>query len=78
MAKKPNAKNLNDLFANGENFTLTDAQYEKKTGAPLPKGKYYLINNSALAKKAKENGYTIEVIEKTVILTKNKERLKNG
>ena len=33
MAKKPNTKNLNDLFAKGENFTLTDAQYEKKTGA---------------------------------------------
>ena len=71
MSNKPKLKNLNDLFAKGENFTLTDAQYERKTGAPLPKEKSYIINRAALSKLAKENGYTIQVIEKAVVLTKN-------
>lgn len=70
MAKKPNLKNLESLFKTSSEFSLTDAQYEKKTGASLPKNTSYLKNNSALAKKAKEYGYTIEVIEKKVLLKK--------
>ena len=52
MGKKPNLNNLKDLFAQGKEFTLTDAQYEKKTGAMLPKDINYLRNRSALAKKS--------------------------
>ena len=72
MSKKPQLEKLDSLFAKGNNFSLTDAQYEKKTGTQLPKDKYYLLNKSALAKKAEKEGYTIELIEKKVILKKNK------
>ena len=67
MAKKPKLEALDGLFRSGKNFELTDAQYERKTGAMLPKGKSYLLNQSALARKAAKNGYSISVIEKTVI-----------
>ena len=68
MAKKPNFSELKKLFEANKDFELTDAQYEKKTGAPLPKNKYYTITNSALAKLAKIHGYSIEFVEKRVIL----------
>lgn len=70
MSKKPNLKALESLFKNGESFELTDAQYEKKTGAPLPKSKQYIIKESALAKEASKYGYFLEVIEKKVLLKK--------
>ena len=67
---------LDNLFANGKDFELTDAQYEEKIGKSLPKDKSYLKNGSALARKAKENGFSIElvidepVIRRTVIFKK--------
>ena len=70
MSKKPNLKSLVNLFESGEDFELTDAQYEKKTGAPLPKGTYYILNKSASAKEAQKYGYELELIEKKVILKK--------
>lgn len=72
MGKKPKINNLKMLFEKEEDFSLTDAQYEKETGATLPKSIYYLKTNSALAKKAKEYGYYLEVIEKTVLLKKKR------
>ena len=41
MAKKPNLKNLESLFKTNDEFSLTDAQYEKKMGATLPKNTSY-------------------------------------
>ena len=70
MSKKPKLENLENLFNSGLCFELTDTQYEKKTGVPLPKQPYYLVKKSALAKKAKENGYQLKLIEKRVIFTK--------
>lgn len=70
MAKHPKLENLDVLFDSGKDFELTDEQYEKETGAPLPKKTYYLITGSALAKKAKDKGYQLDLIEKRVILTK--------
>ena len=70
MSKKPNLTSLGNLFESGKDFELTDAQYEKKTGAPLPKHKYYILNQSALAKEAQKYGYELELIEKKVILKK--------
>lgn len=67
---RPKLDALNGLFGSGKDFELTDEQYEKKTGAPLPKSSYYLLNGSALARRAKENGYRLELIKKRVILTK--------
>ena len=66
MAKHPKLENLDKLFSKGEDFALTDAQYERKTGVMLPKDKNYLLNKSALAKKAKQAGYSMEVTERRV------------
>lgn len=70
MAKKPDLAELKNLFRLNKDFELTDAQYERKTGAPLPKDKYYIKNKSVLSKIAKEYNYNIEVVEKRVIFRK--------
>lgn len=71
MGKKPKLEELNYLFDKGEDFELTDTQYEIKTGVALPKEVWYLENRSALAKRAKEKNYTLEIInKKTVVLRK--------
>lgn len=56
MAKHPKLEALDMLFDSGKNFELTDEQYEKRTGVMLPKRAYYLMNGSALARRAKEKG----------------------
>lgn len=56
------------LFESKSEFSITEKQYFKDTGRGLPKDTYYLKNSSALAKKAKEFGYLIEVKERTIIL----------
>ena len=76
MGKNPNFTALDDLFDRETDFQLTGALYEELTGASLPKGKSYLKNDSALAKRAKEKGFLIvkveenPVIERTVFLEK--------
>ena len=76
MGKHPNLDELDYLFEKGVSFQLSGKLYEEKTGIQLPKGKHYIINNSALARKAKEKGFIIEdvqekpIIEKTVFLKK--------
>ena len=47
---KPNLAEIEKMLKEGKQFSLTDAQYTKKAGRPLPKGKSYLVNRSALAK----------------------------
>lgn len=68
MGKRPNLDALNDLFKKGQDFQLSDRRYEEITGASLPKGKYYLLSNSALAKKAKDKGYEITAIEEKPVI----------
>lgn len=58
------------LLGQGNCITLTDAQYEAKTGIPLPKDKHYLKEKSALARLCRKHGYSIEVQEKRVFLRK--------
>ncbi len=72
MGKHPKLENLDRDFIKGKDFSLTDVQYEKKVGIPLPKGIDYLLNRSALARKCREMGYTMTVQEKTVIFRKEK------
>lgn len=68
MARSLDLSPLDDLFAKGEDFDLTDAQYEGKIGKPLPKDKDYIKRRSPLARKAKENGFVIaSVVDKPVI-----------
>lgn len=68
---------LDDLFAKGKDFQLTDTQYEEKVKKPLPKDNRYIRKNSPLARMASEHGFTItEVLEqplitRTVIFKKN-------
>ena len=70
MSKKPNLDKLNILFQRGEPFRLTEAQYEAKTGARLPKNSHYLLNDSALAKRCKEKGFKLRLQEKVVFMEK--------
>ncbi len=76
MAKHPKLNALDYLFDAGKDFELTDEQYEKKTGVVLPKRTKYIINDSALAKRARIKGYRIEVVEKKVKLIKQEESSK--
>lgn len=68
MGRHPNLKALTSLFESGKNFELTDAQYEKKTGVPLPKDKNYIIKKSALSREADKYGFCLEVVEKKVLI----------
>ncbi len=72
MSRNPDLTKLDALFSKGNPFCLTDAQYEAKTGVMLPKGKYYLLNNSALAKLCKKKGYELKLQEKTVYFERKK------
>lgn len=70
MRKKPNFTNLISLLEANEDFSITEKQYLKSTGADMPKGTYYLKNNSAFSKLAEQYGYTIEINERTISLKK--------
>lgn len=70
MARNPDLTKLNKLFEAGKDFELSDAEYEKLTKKRLPKDKYYLQNRSALSRKCAELGYSLEVIEKRVLIRK--------
>ena len=59
---KLNFEKIIPLFESNQEFSLTESQYEKSVGKPLPK------NDSALAKEAKKRGYYIEIKERTVCL----------
>ncbi|MBQ7485499.1 MAG: hypothetical protein IJT78_02610 [Oscillospiraceae bacterium] len=67
MGKALDLSALDDLFCQRKTFKLTDEQYKKKTGKSLPTNMQYLKFSSPLARKAKENGYRIEVEENAVI-----------
>ncbi len=76
MGKNPDLDKLDDLFEQGKDFQLTGKLYEERTGVSLPKTKNYIINDSALARKAAEHGYKIvdvreePIIVRTVFLKK--------
>lgn len=84
MGKSPNLDALDDLFEQACDFQLTDTLYEERTGTSLPKGKSYLKNTSALAKRAKERGFIITdiqekpIIERTVFLKKKQKSCERG
>ena len=69
MAKALDLSPLDDLFAKGEDFELTDVQYEEKIKKSLPKDAGYIKRKSPLARKAQENGFIISaVIDKPIIM----------
>lgn len=55
----------------GEEFSITRQEYIKLTGADIPQNKNYTEKNSAVAKRARERGYWIEVIPEKLIFHKN-------
>lgn len=67
MGKELNFGKLNALFESGKEFELSDVEYCKQVGKPLPKGKSYLINKSPLAREARKHGYSLQINEAAVI-----------
>ena len=69
MGKHPDLDKLDDLFAKGQDFQLSNKTYEERTGIALPKEKSYIMNRSALMRKANEHGYEItDVHEEPIIV----------
>lgn len=56
----PNLGKIIKTMEKGKDFELTDGQYKNKTGLDIPKGKSYVEKRSAIARKAKEYGFSIE------------------
>lgn len=67
---RPNFTKIVKQLETGEPFSLTAKQYQNKTGASIPKETYYLLNNSAIARKAKEYGYKLAVQERILLFEK--------
>ncbi len=66
----PNLEKIIELLESGEQFSLTESQYQKNTGLNIPKNNTYLVKNSAVARKAKEYGYKLVVQERTILFEK--------
>lgn len=62
---------LESILNSSIDFSLTEKQYEKLTGRPMPKDTGYLIQRSALARFAKSRGVRVQVREKTITFVKN-------
>lgn len=70
MKNHPRFDSIVPLLKSNESFSLTEKEYEKKTGCALPKSNYYLKKGSALSKLASEYGFEVTVLERTVSITK--------
>lgn len=70
MGKHPKFDSIVPLLRSNESFSLTEKEYEKKTGCAMPKSNYYLKNGSAFSKLATEYGFEVTVQERTVSITK--------
>ena len=76
MGRKLNLDALDDLFEQGKDFRLSDKEYAKRVGYPLPQRKDYIKNRSPFTTRAREKGFVIvdieeqPIIERTVILKK--------
>ena len=66
MAKNPNLDSISKRMEKGESFTFTRAQYIRETGADIPQNKSYTEKRSAVARKAREKGYKVEVIPEII------------
>ncbi|MDE6774709.1 MAG: hypothetical protein K2J37_00140 [Ruminococcus sp.] len=66
----PKLEEVIKLLESGEQFSLTDSQYKKKTGLNIPKNNTYLVKKSAVARKAKEYGYKLVLQERTILFEK--------
>ena len=64
---RPDLSKVIKMLEAGEDFSLTDKQYLKKTGLSIPKNPSYLISESAVAKEARKNGFSVTLQERTII-----------
>ncbi|MBR1624334.1 MAG: hypothetical protein IJ676_01185 [Clostridia bacterium] len=71
MPKRPDMSRIEKLFLAGNSFYLSRQQYISYTGADIPQNKSYTQAKSAIAKKAQEYGYSIEVIPEKLVFRKN-------
>ncbi len=69
---RPDLSKVIKMLEAGEDFSLTDKQYLKKTGLSIPKNPRYLISESAVAKEARKNGFSVTLQERTIMFKKNK------
>ena len=61
-AKPGNLEVLDKYFASGKDFELTQEELEKETGGKISQDLNYLKKKSALSKKAKKSGFSVDVI----------------
>jgi hypothetical protein len=66
MSRKMELNELNDLFNSGEGFELTDIEYQRRVGKPLPKDDNYIKRRSPISRKAKTNGFEVQVEERAI------------
>lgn len=66
----PKLGKIIELLETGEPFTLTNSQYKAKTGLDIPKSPYYLLTDSAVAKRARAYGYKLAVREREIVFEK--------
>ena len=62
MGRRPKLDYFIDAFLRGEEFAITRNDYVRITGIDIPQDTYYTKNRSAIAKKAHEYGYEIQII----------------
>ena len=67
---RPRLSKIEKMLQAGEEFSLTDKEYKKKTGLFLPKNSTYLEKESAISRLAKQYGFTICVHERKISLEK--------
>ncbi len=72
MGRKPDLYTIVERMNRGEEFVLDRKEYIAITGIDLPQDKNYTEKRSAIAKKAKEYGYYVEVISEKIKLYKIK------
>lgn len=70
MSKHPDLSKIEKMFLEGNNFHLSRQQYINYTGIDIPQNKSYTQTKSAIAKKAQEYGYYVEVIPEKLIFRK--------
>ncbi len=70
MGKRPNLSKIEEFMIKGKDFSLNRTEYIRYTGIDLPQGKNYTEKKSALARKAMEYGYVVEVVPEIIKLHK--------
>ena len=70
MAKNPQLDGFSIYFDRNKDFELTSSEYEDIAGTSLPKDEWYLKKKSAIAKAAREKGYTLEIVEVKLLFKK--------